>query len=111
MVGTADDDQLRWLYANCAGLVAASHEDYGLTPIEALAFGRPTAALGAGGYLDTVVDGTTGLLFDRPDPALIARAVTELMSRAWDQSAMAAHADNFTEARFAERLWAIVAEA
>jgi len=39
------DAQLRWLYAACTGLVAISHEDYGLTPLEAAAFGKPTVAL------------------------------------------------------------------
>ena len=64
VLGRVADEELRWLYAACLGLVAASYEDFGLTPIEAAAFGRPTAALRWGGFLDTVVEGTTGLFFD-----------------------------------------------
>ena len=64
-----------WTTTNCAGstgrasaLVAASYEDFGLTPVEAAAFGRPTAALRWGGFLDTIVEGTTGCFFDEPTP-------------------------------------------
>ncbi len=43
-LGSIDDPTLRWLYQSCAGLVAASFEDFGLTPVEAAGFGKPTAA-------------------------------------------------------------------
>ena len=63
------------------GLVAASYEDFGLTPVEAAAFGKPTAALRWGGFLDTTVEGETGVFFDEPEPALIAEAVEQLAAR------------------------------
>ncbi len=109
LLGTVTDPQLRWLYTSCAALVAASHEDYGLTPIEVAAFGKPTAALRWGGYLDTVEEGTTGVLFDRPHPDPIAAAVRELLQRSWSPVAIAAQAETFGEPRFVERLQAIVA--
>ena len=105
------DDALRWLYANCRGLVAASHEDYGLTPLEAAAFGRPTAALRSGGFLDTVVDGITGAFFDSPTPTDVERAIREVTGRAWNAGAIATHADAFGESRFIERLRAVVGAA
>ena len=49
LAGRVSDAQLRWAYRNCVALAAASIEDYGLTPLEAAAFGRPTVALHAGG--------------------------------------------------------------
>lgn len=107
---TVADDELRWLYASCAALVAASYEDFGLTPVEAGCFGRPVAALRYGGFLDTVVDGTTGVFFDRPDPAAVAAAMREVTAREWDAGAITAHVDRFSEARFVERVRAIVAE-
>lgn len=110
LLGRVDDDELRWLYENCVGLVAASFEDFGLSPLEAAAFGKPTAALQAGGYLDTVVPGQTGVFFDRPDAAAIGAGVAALRARTWDAAAIRRHADTFSEARFAERLRAVVAE-
>ena len=109
-VGAVDDDELRWLYENCRGVVAASYEDYGLTPLEAASFGKPAVVLRAGGFLDTVEEAATGLFFDRPDAGAIGRAVRACASRDWDPRTLRVHAERFSEARFAERLRAIVAE-
>lgn len=106
--GRVDDPQLRWLYANCRALVAASHEDFGLTPLEAASFGRPTAALRWGGFLDTMLEGRTGLFFDRPEPRAVPDAVVQLLARTWDAGLIATHASQFSEDRFARRLRAIV---
>lgn len=110
-VGRVTDEQLRWLYANCEHLVAASHEDFGLTPLEAATFGKPSVVLRWGGFLDTVVEGETGLFFDRPEPAVIGDQLDEARRHAWQTSLISAHADGFSEARFIERIRAIVAEA
>ncbi len=56
-------------------LIAAADEDFGLTPLEANACGTPVLALAAGGYLETVVDGRTGLLFRSADRLSIREAV------------------------------------
>ena len=72
MVRVLSDAQLRWVYAHSTALVAASFEDFGLTPVEAAAFGKPTIALGEGGYLDTVVPDVTGVFFCEPTAAAIA---------------------------------------
>ena len=66
---------MRWAYAHARALVAPSHEDYGLTPLEAGAWGKPTLALRAGGYLDTVAEDVSGLFFDAPTPEAIRAAV------------------------------------
>ncbi len=111
LVGSVSDEQLRWLYEHCSGLVSASHEDYGLTPLEAAAFGQPAAVLRWGGFVDTVDEGRTGLFFEEPiDPAAIGSAVRGLCRRTWDANAIRAHADHFSEARFVERLRLIVEE-
>lgn len=110
LLGAVPDAQVRWLYANCAGLVAASHEDYGLSPLEAAAFGRPTAALRWGGYLDTMEEGTTAVFFDQPHPRQIAESVRALLASSWDRSAIVRHAGCFDEAAFITRLRAVVAE-
>jgi glycosyltransferase involved in cell wall biosynthesis len=109
VLGEVDDETLRWLYANCAGLVAASREDFGLTPLEAATFGKPTAALRWGGFLDTVADDVSGVLFDEVDPNEIADAVQRLFDGRWDTDAVRAHAARFSEERFAEQMREVVA--
>jgi glycosyltransferase involved in cell wall biosynthesis len=91
-------------------LVAASYEDFGLTPLEAAAFGRPCVALRGGGFLDTIVEGTTGVLFDAPDAEHLSLAMDELDRGVWPEEPLVAHAKNFSEERFGERLRAVVDE-
>ena len=110
VLGRVDDATLRWLYRSCAGLVAASHEDFGLTPVEAASFGKPTAALKWGGFLDTIVEGTTGVFFARPEPRLIADAVAQLTTTAWSATALSHHAETYSAARFTQRIGEVVAE-
>ena len=107
-LGSVSDEKLRWLYCNSSGLVSASYEDYGLTPLEAASFGKPSAVLRAGGFLDTVVDGVSGLFFDRPQHAAIRRAVHALKSASWRDEDLKRHAEHFSEDRFVARLRSIV---
>jgi glycosyltransferase involved in cell wall biosynthesis len=91
-------------------LVAASFEDYGLTPLEAAMFGKPTVALRAGGYLDTVAEGTSGVFFDELTPAAIADAVAETDEFDWAPADILVHADRFSPKRFQRRIRAAVAD-
>lgn len=109
LLGRVDDATLRWLYRSTAALVAASHEDYGLSPLEAGAFGRPSVVLRDGGYLDTVAEGVTGVFFDAPDVAAVATAVEDAVARAWDDDAVRQHVAGFGRERFVERLRRVVA--
>lgn len=105
-----DDARLRWLYANCRALVATAYEDFGLTPVEAMAFGKPVLALRAGGYLDTLVEGMTGFFFDAPAPDAIATAIRRLDSASLDPAAIRRHSERFSLERFVAALRAIVSD-
>lgn len=102
------DDQLRWLYSQASVLMAASYEDFGLTPIEAAAFGVPSVVLRFGGYLDTVVEGETGAFFDEPTPDRIAECLRHLEPDAFVPERIRAHGNAFSEPRFAARLHELV---
>jgi len=107
-LGRVSDDELRWLYGACTGLVTASYEDFGLTPVEAAAFGRPTAALRWGGFLETIAEGETGVLFDEPEPAAIAAAIDDLVRTPWSEAALTGHAESFGPSHFLDALAAVV---
>lgn len=62
-VGRVSEEKLHDLYKGCRALIFPSHEDFGLTPIEAQACGRPVIAFGKGGVLETVQPGVTGCFF------------------------------------------------
>jgi glycosyltransferase involved in cell wall biosynthesis len=109
-LGPVSDAQLRWCYANCQALVAASYEDYGLTPLEANRFGKPALVLRAGGFLDTVVEGRNGIFFDEPSPSSIAGALLAASVEHWSPDLIRAHAEDFSEDRFVSRLLEVVEE-
>lgn len=72
-------EELIELYANCKGFITtALDEDFGLTPIEAMASGKPVIAANEGGYKETVVDGVTGKLIDNIDSDKLAEAIKEV---------------------------------
>jgi len=63
--GEVTEEELIDLYAGCKGYITtAIDEDFGMTPIEAMAAGKPVIAVKEGGYLESVVDGVTGMLVD-----------------------------------------------
>ncbi|SRR5579875_347961 len=109
-LGAVSDARLRWCYAHCQALVAASYEDYGLTPLEANRFGKPAVVLRAGGFLDTVVEGRNGLFFDDPSPSTIAGALLAAGMEDWSPGLIRAHAEEFSEDRFVSRLLRVVEE-
>jgi glycosyltransferase involved in cell wall biosynthesis len=95
-LGWRDDAALAELYAGCRAFIFPGEEDFGITPLEAQACGRPVIALGAGGALETVValnreefspppglssweeaggEGPTGLFFGPPEAGALVRAV------------------------------------
>ncbi len=75
-LGEVDEARLLDLYATCRGFVAtAQDEDFGMTPVEAMAAGKAVVAVDEGGYRETVVPSMTGWLVPA-DPAALADAVT-----------------------------------
>ncbi|MFJ8038102.1 glycosyltransferase [Micrococcus luteus] len=96
--------QLRWAYAHASALIAASYEDFGITPLEASAWGLPTVALGAGGYLDTIVEGVNGAFVEEPTVEAVAAGITRATEHQWTLPRMRAQAARFSEEEFARRM-------
>ena len=107
-VSDLSDAQMAWLYRSCRAIIAASYEDYGLTPIEAGVWGRPSVVLRWGGFLDTVDEGVTGVYFDEPEPDAIAEAIDRLEASSLDPDNIRRHVEQFTEERFAHKLYTAV---
>ncbi|GAC1365171.1 MAG: glycosyltransferase family 4 protein [Actinomycetota bacterium] len=107
-LSAVSDDQLRWLYDNCRGVIAASYEDYGLTPLEGAAFGKPSAVLRWGGFLDTVVEDHTGIFFEQALPSMIRAAIDRLATETFDPQTLRLHAARSDEDHFVRRLREIV---
>jgi len=109
-VGRVSDAELKELYAGCRGLVFPGEEDFGIAPLEANASGRPVIAYAAGGALDTVVNGRTGILFERQEVECLIAAVRRAEATAWDADELRAHARKFDREVFREQLQQFVGE-
>ena len=77
--------ELTHLYANCKGFITTSEaEDFGMTAVEAMASGKPVIAPKEGGYMETIIDGATGVLIDHIDAEKLTEAVRKISSELRD---------------------------
>jgi glycosyltransferase involved in cell wall biosynthesis len=102
-LGRVDDHTLRDLYANCRGYLFPGEEDFGIAPVEAQAAGKPVIAYAAGGALDTVIDGETGVHFSDQTPEALVAAVRRFESLSFDPEKIRQHAARFGTDVFREQ--------
>ena len=95
--GSLDDASLSEAYAASSVHLALSHEDFGITPLEAAAAGKPTVARRSGGYLDTITP-LTGVLVDEDSlsAGVIATSLRATLQRTWDSETLRQHAERFS---------------
>jgi glycosyltransferase involved in cell wall biosynthesis len=109
-LGRVSEAERRDLQARCRAFFFPGEEDFGITPVEVGASGRPTIAYAAGGALDTIVDGETGVLFhDQSVDALVA-AIERSERLTWDHARIRAQALRFDASVFRRRFPALVEE-
>lgn len=75
LLGRVGDQEVKTLIENCLALVFPTLEDFGIVPVEAMAAGKPVLAYRAGGALETIVEGKTGVFFDEQTPEAIIKAL------------------------------------
>ena len=109
-LGRVDDGLVKQLYARCKGLIFPGDEDFGLTPLEAQASGRPVIAFACGGALETVIDGETGAFFSEPTAESLATALLDFREGDYDPQRIRHHASGFDVAVFQRQFAGLVAE-
>jgi glycosyltransferase involved in cell wall biosynthesis len=103
-LGRVADEGLGKYLAGCRAFVFPGEEDFGIAPLEAQAAGRPVVAYAAGGALETVIEGQTGVFFREPEPVALAQAVRQLDDFHFDPVAIRQHTMRFDRAEFERRL-------
>lgn len=104
LLGARTNDEIRELYRRASGVILCGEEDFGIVPVEAQACGRPAIALSRGGAVETVIDGTTGVLVDEPSVEAFASAMRQVQQGGFDPAAIRAHATRFSRERFAREI-------
>jgi glycosyltransferase involved in cell wall biosynthesis len=110
LLGALSREEVRDHMRRCRAFVFPGKEDFGITPVEAQATGRPVVAYGGGGALETVVDGITGVLFSEQTPEALCEAVQRLSAISFDRDAIRQHALGFDRELFARRMSDFVGE-
>jgi glycosyltransferase involved in cell wall biosynthesis len=105
-LGRQDETVIGRHYATCRALIFPGKEDFGIVPVEAMASGRPVLAFGAGGALETVVEGTTGLFFQEQTLASLIATILEFEARAheFSSSRLVEHAKRFAPSVFRQHI-------
>lgn len=108
-LGYVDDEELAKLYAGARAFLAlATDEDFGMTPVEAMLCGTPVIAYRGGGYLETVVEGKTGVFFSPATVGSLTSAIKnfEALEKkgAFNASYIKKHAQRFSKERFRQEM-------
>ena len=111
LLGWRDDAETAELYARCRALIFPTLEDFGITPLEAMASGRPVIALGQGGALETVVppggsEPATGLFFERQSTEDLVDAIRRFESGSprFEPKVLRRRAEAFDRPLFKDRI-------
>jgi glycosyltransferase involved in cell wall biosynthesis len=108
MLGFQSDKVIHDYYANCRAFILAGEEDFGITPLEAQAHGKPVIAFGHGGALETVVSGITGVFFHEQSITSLSNSLERFQSMVFDPHKIHEHAKAFNENRFKAEISAFI---
>ncbi len=103
-LGRVSDATVKRFASRCRALLFPGEEDFGMTPLEINAAGRPVVAYRAGGALETVVEGKTGIFFDQPTSTSLIAAIEQFEQCQWDTRVLRQHAEGFSYPIFAARM-------
>jgi len=103
-LGRLSDQEVLHYYARCRALLFPGEEDFGITPLEAQACGRPVIAYGSGGALASVVEGITGVFFYEQTVDSLATALASFDERRYEPETIRSHALEFDMPRFRRRI-------
>jgi glycosyltransferase involved in cell wall biosynthesis len=100
LLGKVSDERRDELFAGARALLFPGEEDFGIVPVEAQAAGVPVIAYGVGGALETVLDGTTGVLFAEQTDASLADAIERFERTPLSERAIRENAAKFGRERY-----------
>jgi len=98
--GRVSDEEARRLLAQARALILVAEEDFGLTPVEAMASGTPVIAYRRGGATESVIEGETGMFFDRQEPDSLVEALLRYCPQDYDPARCMEQAKRFDTVHF-----------
>jgi glycosyltransferase involved in cell wall biosynthesis len=108
--GRLVDHEIVQMMENCRALCLPGKEDFGITPIEANAAGKPVVAFAAGGALETLEEGLTGAFFRRHDHEDVLAAIRRADAIDATPDQISATTRRFSAYAFEVKLRAVLAQ-
>jgi glycosyltransferase involved in cell wall biosynthesis len=102
------DEEIKDYYSKCLAFIAPQEEDFGITPIEAMASGRPVIAYNKGGLKETVVEGITGIFFNEQTPQCLIDTIKKFRPENYYTKAIRQHSLNFDDSVFKRNIKTLV---
>jgi glycosyltransferase involved in cell wall biosynthesis len=103
-LGRVSDEVLEEEFARAQAMIFPGLEDFGITPVEAMAAGMPVIAYKAGGALDFIKPGVTGEFFDAQSVTSLAKTLRTFHSDRYSSAAIRAYAQRFSKETFASQM-------
>lgn len=103
-LGRVSEAQRAELFSKAQAFINPQIEDFGITTIESMASGRPVIAYKAGGALETIVDGQTGVFFEEQTWTDLVDKIIRFKETSFNPELIRAHAQKFDTAVFKQRM-------
>lgn len=98
------DDHMKDDFKAAEAFIFPGLDDFGIVAVEAMAAGLPVIAFHAGGALDYVIEGKTGLFFDEQSPTALAKVLSDFKPHNFNANYIAKHAEQFSPQNFHRKL-------
>lgn len=107
-LGYVSDLDLKVYYLNCKALVFPGVEDFGLTMVEAQAFGKPVIAYRGGGAEEIIIEGKTGVFFDKQTVSSLASKLKSFQPSRYNSLDCRRNARRFSFEQFKSKILNLV---
>jgi glycosyltransferase involved in cell wall biosynthesis len=99
-LGRVDEKEKAKLYSKALAFINPQEEDFGITPVESMASGRPVIAYQKGGATETIIEGKTGIFFKEQSVSSLSEAIKSFSSYSFNPEEIREHASFFSKSRF-----------
>ncbi len=106
--GALSDDDITKLYLGSKALIFTADEDFGITPLESMAAGKPVICYGHGGATESIIDGVTGIYFDKQTSSSLKKAIKKFETMSFDVKKIRHRAEEFSTDKFIKQLTKVI---
>jgi len=103
-LGRVSEEEKARLFQGAQAFINPQEEDFGITVVESMASGRPVIAYRSGGATETIIEGKTGLFFDKQDSESLEKAIEKFSTITFNPEEIRTHAEQFSVKNFTDQI-------